>query len=208
MTAIWGPLGWMTLHSVSTIYPANPTPAEQQLVSQWLDLFHACITCPSCRDHFGQMLVQLRSMYPTMLRSRAEFVAAICRAHNTVNRRLDKPVYLTISECMNVYRNNLSTRSARDYRHAYLRHIQRDWSLMRDANGIVGVRKVQELVRLENEYWGVRDHGEIPEIADEPVAPLPRPQGESGQPRAVPLMPTRSMGPVRFVGGRFQFGRK
>lgn len=206
MTAIWGPLGWMTLHSVSTLYPETPTPAEQQLVSQWLDLFHACITCPSCRDHFGQMLSQMRKMYPTMLRSRAEFVAAMCRAHNTVNRRLDKPVYTMVSECMKVYQTNIAARPARDYRNAYLTHIRRDWSNMRDANGISAMRKIGELIRIENEYWAPRDHGQIPEIPEEVVAPLPKAHGESGEPRSVQLIP-RSVGSVRFVGGRLRFGK-
>lgn len=92
MTAIWGPLGWMTLHSVTTLYPENPTLEEKQLVSQWLDLFQACITCSHCRDHFGQMLAQMRTDLPDMMRSRGHFMKAIFRAHNTVNRRLDKPV--------------------------------------------------------------------------------------------------------------------
>jgi hypothetical protein len=118
MTAIWGPLGWMTLHSVTTLYPEQPTPTEKQLVSQWLDLFHACITCAHCRDHFGQMLTQMRTLFPGMLNSRADFMKAIFRAHNTVNRRLDKPVYPTVAECLAVYKNNIQSRSSRDYRHA------------------------------------------------------------------------------------------
>lgn len=151
MTAIWGPLGWMTLHSVSTLYPEQPTPAEKQLVSQWLDTFQSCITCSHCREHFGQMLSQMRSLIPEMLNSRAHFMKALFRAHNTVNRRLDKPVYNTTQECMDVYKNNVQARSSREYRHAYLSHIRREWMKVRDMNGIVAMRKVQELIRVENE---------------------------------------------------------
>jgi hypothetical protein len=38
MTAVWGPLGWMTLHSVSTMYPEQPTQAEKTLMTTWLRL--------------------------------------------------------------------------------------------------------------------------------------------------------------------------
>lgn len=197
-------MGWMTLHSVSLIYPETPTPYEQQLVSQWLDLFQACITCPSCRDHFAEMLGRMRALFPTMLRSRADFAEAMFRAHNTVNRRLDKPVYGTLHECMEVYRGNVKVRTARDYRYAYLTHIRQQWSLQRDALGIAALRKVGELYRIENEYWTPRDTGEIPVLNDAPVPPLPRQGGEAS--RSVAPVPPRL--PMRFVGGRFRFGNQ
>lgn len=97
------------------------------------------------------MLSQMRSLIPEMLNSRAHFMKALFRAHNTVNRRLDKPVYNTTQECMDVYKNNVQARSSREYRHAYLSHIRREWMKVRDMNGIVAMRKVQELIRVENE---------------------------------------------------------
>ena len=198
---MWGPLGWMTLHSVSHNYPENPSLHEQQLVSQWLDLFRDTITCAHCRSHFSDMLHQVRTLYSGYLSSRREFILFVFRAHNTVNRRLDKPVYLTSDECEQVYRSNLASRSARDYRIAYLNHIMQNWKAMHDMNGISNVRRVHQMMQVETSYWAPRDN--LPEpIVGESTAPLPsRP---AGTPREPPTI-RRPPGKVGFIGGRLRF---
>jgi len=157
MTAVWGPLGWMTLHSVSTSYSESPTPTERQLVSSWLDLFRDTITCPHCRDHFTTMLNNYRARFPGFLSSRQDFAMFAFRAHNAVNARLHKPVYGTLAECMDVLRNNIKTRSAADYRIAYINHITRYWSTIQDINGIVALKKVNEMRKIEIDYFSQRD---------------------------------------------------
>lgn len=202
MTAVWGPLGWMTLHSVAHNYPETPSPAEQQLVAQWLDLFQQTITCPTCKGHFGEMLQRYRASHPGFLASRREFLLFTYRAHNTVNRRLDKPVYLTSPECEAVYRANIATRSARDYRVAYLNHIQRHWRSMHDAMGIIGLKQVREMMRVETDYWWPREAGpwEDPEVYS--TAPLEKPASLSAS-----FVPRRAAGGMVFRNGRFQFVR-
>ena len=47
---IWGPSGWLFLHTITLMYPENPNPIEQK---QYYDLFHSLqytLPCPSCRD--------------------------------------------------------------------------------------------------------------------------------------------------------------
>jgi Erv1 / Alr family len=157
MTAVWGPLGWMTLHSVATSFPEAPTPSERQLMSSWLDLFRDTITCPTCRDHFTGMLANYRLQFPGMLSSRNDFAVFSFRAHNEVNRRIHKPIYSTVAECMELLQKNTTSRTARDYRLAYLNHIQRYYRTLRDAAGIAALRKIQEMYKVENEYMVVRD---------------------------------------------------
>lgn len=79
------------------------------------------------------------------------------RAHNAVNARLHKPVYGTLTECMDVLRNNIKNRSAADYRVAYLNHIARYWTTIQDITGIVALKKVQEMRKIEAEYFSQRD---------------------------------------------------
>lgn len=153
MTAVWGPLGWMTLHSVSTSYPENPTQTEKQLVSSWLDMFRDTITCPHCKEHFTTLLQNYRGRFSGMLNSRQEFAMFAFRAHNTVNARLHKPVYSTLSECMTVLHNNIKTRTAADYRTSYLNHIARYWRTIQDISGIVALKKVNEMKKIETEYF-------------------------------------------------------
>lgn len=149
------------------------------------------------------MLEQYRAIYPSYLASRRNFLLFTFRAHNTVNRRLDKPVYLTSDECETVYRTNLVSRSAIDYRTAYLNHIMASWKSMHDMTGISSVRKVQQLMQIELTYWRPRDALPAP-LEGESTAPL------AAKTAGVPH-PTvqfhRPAGGVRFAGGRLQFRR-
>lgn len=209
MTSVWGPLGWMTLHSAAHNYPENPSSAERQLVSQWLDLFQETITCPSCRSHFTELLAQYRTSYPDFLSSKRGFILFSYRAHNTVNRRLDKPVYPTSEACHEVYVRNIAARSGQDYRLSYLNHIMRNWRSMFDISGVIGVRKVQEMMRIEAEYWSLRNT-EPTLIEGEVVSPLQLhgSRGVRGMDNGPVLLlrPPRGGG-VSFRGGRLQFRR-
>lgn len=157
MTAIWGPLGWMTLHSVATSYPEVPTLSEKQLMVSWLDMFRDTITCPSCREHFTSLLATYRKEFPNMLSSRQDFAVFSFRAHNAVNRRLSKPIYNTLEECMATLLANIKTRTAQSYRVSYVNHITRYWKTMQDIAGIVALRKVAEMKKIDMEYITSRD---------------------------------------------------
>jgi hypothetical protein len=173
MTAIWGPLGWLTLHSTALAYPETPTPAEQQLMTSWLDMFRDTITCGYCRGHFTELLAKYRTMFPNMLGSRQEFALFSFRAHNAVNRRLNKPVYQTVQESMDTLRKATANRSALDYRISYINHIMRYWKTQQDITGVVSLKKVVEMKKIEIEYVGPRDTNFKVDIKEE-VAILPR----------------------------------
>lgn len=157
MTAVWGPLGWMTLHSTAFAYPDTPTSSERELMTTWLDMFRDTITCPSCKGHFTDLLANYRSIFPNMLQSRHEFVMFTFRAHNAVNRRLNKPIYGSVDECMSTLRNNVKYRAAKDYRISYINHITRHWRTLQDVTGIVALKKINEMKRIEIEYVSLRD---------------------------------------------------
>ncbi len=169
MTAIWGPLGWMTLHSVAFAYPETPTKAETELMSVWLDMFRDTITCPSCKGHFTELLAKYRAQYPNMLANRHEFIVFTFRAHNAVNRRLTKPVYSTVAECIATLRANVVNRSSQDYRISYINHITRHWRSFQDITGITALKKIQEMKRIEIEYVGPRDTKFSIEVRDDVV---------------------------------------
>lgn len=157
MTSIWGPLGWISLHSIATSYPEFPTPSEQQLMSTWLDLFRDTITCTYCKGHFTELLDKYRKQFPNMLESRHSFAMFSFRAHNAVNKRLNKPVYATVEECLTTLQDATKLKSAREYRIAYLNHITKYWRTYQDVSGIVSLRKINEMKKIEEEYFKVRD---------------------------------------------------
>lgn len=208
MTSVWGPLGWMTLHSMASLYPDEPTPSEKALMNTWLDLFAGTITCPSCKEHFQEMLGAYRFRFPQMLESRAAFLMFTFRAHNSVNHRLTKPIYSSVAACFEVLQNNIKTRTATQYRQAYYAHITRHWKIMQDASGIAALRKIAEMNKIESSYAAVRsdDFSErIPEglttignIQAVPDAGQPKPMMPSAPP------PTQKLG---IAGGRFRLRR-
>jgi len=147
----------MTLHSTACAYSENPTTAEKELMSSWLELFRDSITCPSCKEHFTTLLNNYRIHFPGMLNSRQEFVIFTFRAHNAVNRRIHKPIYASVEECLSTLRNIVKTRPAREYRTNYIAHITRHWKVIQDINGIVVLKKIQEMKRIETEYVNERE---------------------------------------------------
>ena len=124
----------------------------------WLDMFRDTITCPYCRDHFATMLTSYRSVFPNMLGSRQEFALFSFRAHNAVNRRLNKPMYKTLEECMSSLQTNIKDKSAAVFRNAYINHIMRYWSSLRgDITGIVAMKRIYEMRKIEADYISQRD---------------------------------------------------
>lgn len=211
MTTVWGPLGWMTLHSVSTIYPERPTQSEKDLMSMWLGLFGDTITCPHCRDHFRTMHTNYRTRYPGYLDSRQAFAMFAFRCHNVVNVRLSKPVYSTLEECMEVLRNNLKTRTAQDYRISYVNHIMRFWSTVQDTSGIAALKKALEMKKIEIDYFGprdtkfdvqLRDDGVV--IARQWVESIPGQTVVESSPRLFPRPTESSRAGFRMQGGRIR----
>jgi len=208
MTSIWGPLGWMTLHSVASCYPDNPLPSEMTLMQTWLDMFQGTITCPSCREHFGEALGAYRRTYPRMLSSRTEFLLFTFRVHNSVNRRLNKPVHQDVAACFEQLRNNVKGRSAKEFRTAYINHIRRFWRTMQDASGMTSMKKINEMTKIEIEY--VQRHENNFEVdIPESVVVLPSQvfASPNAEPPATIRFDTRAAPRLGMVNGRFQVRR-
>lgn len=148
----------MTLHSVASLYPDSPSESERQLLLRWIELFRDTITCPSCQGHFAEMLADYRAKYPNFLYSRREFMLFTFRAHNAVNRRLNKPIYPTVHACFDVLRSNVKLNKSYGYRNAYLSHISRHWKAFRDASGMAALRRIMEMQKIENEYMRPRSN--------------------------------------------------
>ena len=173
MTAIWGPMGWMTLHTAASIYPEAPIASERMLMISWLDAFRDTITCPSCKGHFTETLATYRAKFPGYLDSRQDFMIMTFRIHNAVNRRLHKPVYTTVADCVATLKNNFTNRTAQQYRVAYVNHITRHWRSYQDVTGIVALGKIQEMKKIEMEYFTPRDTNLASLVLREDIVALP-----------------------------------
>jgi len=156
MTSYWGPLGWMTLHSASMLYSESPGSAEILLMQNFLDAFSETITCFHCKTHFKTMKKKYQAWKPDFLSSRREFMLFVFRAHNTVNKRIDKPILQTVQDCINTLKKANSYSSLEILRSGYMTYLQRNWSNDYTADGMQIKKKVQELFKINNEYFNLR----------------------------------------------------
>jgi hypothetical protein len=158
-TKFWGPLGWMTLHSVSAIYPEKPTSEEKLLLEKFVENFRECITCVHCKSHFTSMLTTYKRKHPEWSSSRFDFFLFVCRAHNTVNRRLDKPVLQTLDDCIQTLKNATKVTNGGTYRAAYINYLIRNWSIEQTGEGFMNLGVVKQLKKINEEYFNPRDTG-------------------------------------------------
>lgn len=202
MSKIWGPLGWMTLHSVSLIYPEEPTHAEKYIASRFLDLFGETISCNECKTHFKNMYAIYKSIHPEFLESRRDFALFVFRAHNTVNMRLDKPRPSTISECLQTLKAATVNTSLATFRTSYLSYLLRNWNRHVSGEGLITKSQVKEMIKINNEYWSPR---EIPiPVLEEGDVMTPIQQAAT----RVSIRGTVVSTAVGFKGGRLKLGKK
>jgi len=211
MTSVWGPLGWMTLHSVSSIYPDNPSDDDKQIAKKFLSAFEETISCPSCKGHFSALVNTYRSRNPNWLDSRYDFFLFVCRAHNTVNSRLDKPRPKTLTESLQLFKNNIVHTSASGFRQKYIQYLISNWSKEMTGDSMMMMSRVKELKKINDEYWNLRD-GNLDSfiiLADTdvltPVPEDPRRTNVGGNVPNFAVMPNIRIG---FQGGKLQLGRR
>lgn len=155
MTKYWGPLGWMTLHSIAACYPDTPSPYEKELILRWFNLFRDTIVCPSCLSHFEEMFSGYTQRNPNWNASRKALVEFVFRAHNTVNVRTYKKQYSffeSISELKKILPEGLASTKRREY----LVYIRSDWMHNMTLQGIANAPKLKELFIIEESYWSHR----------------------------------------------------
>jgi hypothetical protein len=83
----------------------------------------------------------------------------VCRAHNTVNRRLDKPIYKSIDECLTTLKNATKNTSPGQFRAAYLDYLTKNWSHQTDSEGFMMMGFVRKMIKINQEYFNPRDQG-------------------------------------------------
>lgn len=106
----WGPALWTTLHTMSFDYPENPTEEEK---SNYRNFFHSLkyvLPCGVCRKHYGKSIDQTYPIDPA-LKNRDTLSRWLVEFHNTVNKRLNKPVvsYDSVKERYNALSGKCSS---------------------------------------------------------------------------------------------------
>ena len=212
MSKLWGPLGWMMLHSISLNYPEHPTPADKAIVKQFIDEYAQCISCPSCKNHFTGLFQTYIQRYRNWADSKFDLFLFVVRAHNSVNKRLDKPVLKTIEECLQTIQSNTRDTTLRDFRQKYISYLFRNWGAFKTGEGFIMMGAAKNLQRINNEYWNLRevDITSIKFPEEDVITPIsdntPTPKISNGIPQFYRGSQI-SVG-FRIKGGRLQLGNR
>jgi len=154
MTSRWGPLGWMTLHSISVCYPAHPTLNDKKMLDEFMQAFGTTITCSICNEHFSRMFNAYKKAVPTWNNSKYDLFIAICKMHNSVNAKLNKPIPKTVSECLIILQNATKYSSPSEFRKKYIEYLYSQW------RHLLGLRQQIDLMKkINDEYWSKRETG-------------------------------------------------
>lgn len=157
MTSRWGPLGWMTLHSISVCYPETPTVGDKLILERFIGNFAECITCPTCKGHFSRMFESYRQRYRDWADNRRNVFVMVCRLHNTVNKRLDKPRPASVKECLDMLADATKVTSQNAFRHNYIQYLIKNWAIDTSGEGFMMKGATRELQRINTEYWNLRE---------------------------------------------------
>jgi hypothetical protein len=198
MSKRWGPIGWMTLHSISLNYPIQPSYEDKLILKKFFEKFANTISCPSCQLHFRSMFELYKQHHPEWAESRYDLFLFVARAHNTVNRRLDKPVIQTIEDCLTTIKNNSVHTSLKEFRQKYIDYLVHNWGAYQTGDGRIMMHDVRELQKINNEYWNLRDNEDVNNFPETDIT-----EAVSRQP-VMPYFPIvqRTVG-FTLKGGRF-----
>jgi hypothetical protein len=103
------------------------------------------------------MLQTYRVVHPEYLHSKQNFFLFVVRAHNTVNKRLDKPTVKSVAEALTTLQAATVVTSPAEYRQKYIDYLKRTWGTDHSANGLFAGQKIRELEKINREYWNHRE---------------------------------------------------
>jgi hypothetical protein len=78
---VWGPCGWIFLHSISYSYPEDPSDTDKKQYSDFLYSLKHVIPCEKCSKHYSEYIQE----FPPLLNSRNDFTKWMIDLHNNVN---------------------------------------------------------------------------------------------------------------------------
>ena len=80
---------WTVMHLYSAFVPENPNEIEKEEIKTLITLLGKYFPCKKCSGHFKKML----SENPIEVDTREIFMKYLCKIHNIVNIRINKPTF-------------------------------------------------------------------------------------------------------------------
>jgi hypothetical protein len=85
-TTFWGPSGWKFLHTLTFIYPENPSFSDKVKMREFMNLLYLILPCKYCRVSFLKYSNSLP--IDKHLDSRDMMIEWLYKIHNKVNKKL------------------------------------------------------------------------------------------------------------------------
>jgi hypothetical protein len=146
-------MGWMTLHSISLLYPENPGSDDKQILQGFLNDFAESITCPYCERHFKIMFENYKRTHRNWADSRFNLFLFIARCHNTVNKRLEKPLQNSVQQCLDSIRSASQYTSLSEFRKKYIDYVIRRMAAEMSGDNLIKVGFGKSMKRTNESYW-------------------------------------------------------
>ena len=88
---IWGPSGWIFLHTITFNYPINPTQEQKTKHKELFENLIYTLPCARCAQHYSNNLKK----YPLdeALKTKDTLINWLIDIHNEVNKKNGKRVY-------------------------------------------------------------------------------------------------------------------
>ena len=104
---IWGPSGWLFIHSIALNYPDKPNKNEQEAIQQFLKSLAHLLPCKTCSELYKKDLpiIEKEMSLITASQNKTNLVKWVNLMHNQVNKNINKKTYT--HEEYNKYYNNL-----------------------------------------------------------------------------------------------------
>ena len=92
---IWGPPGWIFLHSIAYGYPNNPTPEEKKAAINFLNSLGHMLPCKTCSELYKKDLVLFKKTneLKKAVENKTNLIKFINLIHNKVSKSLNKKQY-------------------------------------------------------------------------------------------------------------------
>ncbi len=109
---VWGPGGWIFLHTITMNYPNNPTEDQKFYYRQLFENLKYTLPCEKCANHYAENLKK----YPLdqALKSKETLIKWLIDIHNEVNIKNNKKVY-SYEEVNRIYKDLYNTKNKIDW---------------------------------------------------------------------------------------------
>jgi len=88
-TRVWGPAGWLFLHSIAQNYPWEPSAEKKESYKLFFALVGDVLPCRYCRESYQQFIKgQGTCLDDSVMESRKTLTEWLYRIHNKVNKKL------------------------------------------------------------------------------------------------------------------------